>query len=122
MLIGLQSFLITSFFNVLQITDSTPYGVHPVYVVSGLNRENVIEINVSHTGNSDCLLDFSILHVKESFISTDLTDFSLQVANYLYIGAIYQNTAHIAHIFGSSDPHHCNGCSSALDQKHVLRL
>ena len=71
-LIGPPSFPTMLSFTVLRVIKSILYGICLVYVESGLNYENMIEITIS--SDSNCSLDFLVLHVKDPF-STDLIKF-----------------------------------------------
>lgn len=108
-----------SYFNVLQTIDSTPYRIHFIYVVCGINHKDMIEMAIPIHG--DCSLDFLTVHasVKDSFI-TNLTEFHYGSKN--INGCILDKRGFKQHDNDGIVLQICNKCLSALNQKCVPHL
>ena len=87
--------------------------------VCGLQCKEVIMINISDRSSPS--LDFSILHVQDSFI-TDISDFHWQYSSDMIDNCILDTLG-----FKQCDEQHivlqvCNDCSSALNKKCLPRF
>ena len=83
--------------------------------ICGLERKNVIEID----DTSMCLLDFSCLHVRDSFI-TDLEEF--QYGSHIINNCILEKASFKQCHEQSIIIQICDKCFSALNHKHIPRL
>jgi hypothetical protein len=99
------------------------YQKHTVWIppsiccVCGLQCKTVVEVDVSN--ESDCALDFSCLHVRDSFI-TDLSEF--QYSSHFINNCVLEKAG-----FKQYDEHRiilqiCTACFTALNQNRLPRF